>query len=277
MWARLRRAAQPLMLLTDALDALGQDGAMGSYTAEVPLAAVVGSAARADDFDSDFALVNKALLPRHRRVADTFLKPPRHPRRISGERRRIAGGGAGSVPDRRLSAKSGVRGGPEPQARPCPRARPNYGPQGSGRAPVTVRHVAAHVRHVHVPFGVLRVRLGLTDEYSSLEATRIPVPRSSDDHLRAPYPAASRPAGPLEPSSSRTILASGQEKLKSAPDDHCGPANPSFGSWTRSIRTTRTAGLEDPANNCSDDGHEPDDESQHEDRDHTAILPAPMR
>lgn len=72
MWAWLRRPAQPLMLLTDALDALGKDGAMGSYTAEVPLAAVVGSAARQDDFDADFTLVNKALEARHRRVAEAF-------------------------------------------------------------------------------------------------------------------------------------------------------------------------------------------------------------
>lgn len=60
------------MLLTDALDALGRDGAMGSYTAEVPLAAIVGSAARQDDFDADFTLVNKALETRHRRIAETF-------------------------------------------------------------------------------------------------------------------------------------------------------------------------------------------------------------
>ena len=63
IWARLRRPAQPLMLLPDALDALGQDGDMGSYTAEVPLSAIVGSAARQDDFDADFTLVNNALEP----------------------------------------------------------------------------------------------------------------------------------------------------------------------------------------------------------------------
>jgi hypothetical protein len=60
------------MLLTDALDALGQDGSMGSYTAEVPLTAIAGSAGRQDDFDADFALVNKALEPRQRRVAEAF-------------------------------------------------------------------------------------------------------------------------------------------------------------------------------------------------------------
>lgn len=60
------------MLLTDALEALGRDGAMGSYTAEVPLANVVGSVARQDDFDADFTLINKALEDRQRRVADAF-------------------------------------------------------------------------------------------------------------------------------------------------------------------------------------------------------------
>lgn len=73
IWARLRRRAQPLMLLPDALDALGQDGEMGrSYTAEVPLSAIVGSAARQDDFDADFTLVNYALQARHRQIAETF-------------------------------------------------------------------------------------------------------------------------------------------------------------------------------------------------------------
>ena len=72
LWARLRRPSPPLMLLADALDALGRDGAIGSYTAEVPLSAVVGSAARRDDFDADFTLVNGALEARHRRVAEDF-------------------------------------------------------------------------------------------------------------------------------------------------------------------------------------------------------------
>jgi len=60
------------MLLTDALDALGDDGTMGSYTAEVPLAAIVGSAARRGDFDADFTLTNKALQDRRRQVTDAF-------------------------------------------------------------------------------------------------------------------------------------------------------------------------------------------------------------
>jgi len=60
------------MLLPDALEALGEDGAMGSYSAEVPLTSIVGSTARQNDFDADFALVNKALETRHRQVAETF-------------------------------------------------------------------------------------------------------------------------------------------------------------------------------------------------------------
>jgi hypothetical protein len=67
------------MLLPDALDALGSEGAMGSYTAEVPLTAIVGSAARRNDFDADFTLVNKALKDRQRRIAKTFkpgMVPP---------------------------------------------------------------------------------------------------------------------------------------------------------------------------------------------------------
>lgn len=60
------------MSLSDALDALGRDGAMGDYRAEVPLSAVVGSAARQADFDADFTLVNKELQARQRRVAESF-------------------------------------------------------------------------------------------------------------------------------------------------------------------------------------------------------------
>jgi hypothetical protein len=60
---------------------------------------------------------------------------------------------------------------------------------GSGDATVTVGHVTAHIRDVDVSVGVLRVRLGLTDEGPSLKAARVLVLRSSDDHLRAPNPA----------------------------------------------------------------------------------------
>ncbi len=94
---------------------------------------------------------------------------------------------------------------------------------------MTVRHVATRVRNVDVTLGVLRMRRRLADEDSPLETARIPVPRTSDDHLRAPNPAAGRPAGLLEPSSSRTILASRDERLKSAPDDHCGTAKRPYG------------------------------------------------
>ena len=69
---RLRRPTNALILLPDALDALGRDGAMGSYTGEVPLSVIVGSVGRRDDFDADFTLVNKALEDRQRRVAETF-------------------------------------------------------------------------------------------------------------------------------------------------------------------------------------------------------------
>lgn len=62
------------MLLSDALDSLGEDGAMGRYTAEVPLATIVGSAARRDDFDADFTLVNKALEARQRQVREAFAE-----------------------------------------------------------------------------------------------------------------------------------------------------------------------------------------------------------
>src|SRR5919197_595128 len=69
---RLRRPTNALMLLPDALDALGRDGAMGSYTGEVPLSVIVGSAGRRDALDADFTLVNKALEDRQRRVAESF-------------------------------------------------------------------------------------------------------------------------------------------------------------------------------------------------------------
>jgi len=45
-----------------------------------------------------------------------------------------------------------------------------------------VRHVAAHVRHVDVAVGMLRVRRGLTDQHTTLEAAHIRGRRSLDDH-----------------------------------------------------------------------------------------------
>ena len=47
---------------------------------------------------------------------------------------------------------------------------------------MTVRHVTAHVRHVDVPVGMLRVRLGLADEHAALKTAHICVPWSLDDH-----------------------------------------------------------------------------------------------
>jgi hypothetical protein len=60
------------MSLSDALDALGEDGAMGTYSAEVPVTSIVGSAGRREDFDADFSLVNKALEGRQTRVVEAF-------------------------------------------------------------------------------------------------------------------------------------------------------------------------------------------------------------
>lgn len=69
MWSQLRRRpADGLLPLPDALTALGDEGVMGIHRGEVPLGQVVGSAARAGDFDADFAPRNRALLPRWERV-----------------------------------------------------------------------------------------------------------------------------------------------------------------------------------------------------------------
>ncbi|HET7388271.1 MAG TPA: hypothetical protein VFJ19_16575 [Nocardioidaceae bacterium] len=66
------RSRSPLMSLSDAMEALGDDGMMGSYTGEIPLASVVGSAARRDDFDAEFRLVNPALRGRYSEVSRAF-------------------------------------------------------------------------------------------------------------------------------------------------------------------------------------------------------------
>ncbi|TCC50586.1 hypothetical protein E0H75_10255 [Kribbella capetownensis] len=42
------------MPLSDALEAVGDDGAMGTYDDEVPLSQVVGSVSRSEDFDHEF-------------------------------------------------------------------------------------------------------------------------------------------------------------------------------------------------------------------------------
>lgn len=36
---------------------------------------------------------------------------------------------------------------------------------------MTVGYMAAHVRHVDVPVGMIRVRFGLADEHAALKAT----------------------------------------------------------------------------------------------------------
>ncbi|MGZ0147618.1 hypothetical protein ACXJJ3_11155 [Kribbella sp. WER1] len=51
-WLRGRQAG--LMPLADALEAVGDEGAMGTYDDEVPLHQVVGSVSRSDDFDHEF-------------------------------------------------------------------------------------------------------------------------------------------------------------------------------------------------------------------------------
>jgi hypothetical protein len=49
-----RRTTEPLLPLSDVLEALGDDGDMGRYGDEVPLDWIVGSAARTGDFDASF-------------------------------------------------------------------------------------------------------------------------------------------------------------------------------------------------------------------------------
>lgn len=58
------------MSLQDALDALGEDGVMERRLGDIPIDQVVGSAARPDDFDADFRLLNPSLQPRWERLAD---------------------------------------------------------------------------------------------------------------------------------------------------------------------------------------------------------------
>ncbi|TCC08384.1 ParB N-terminal domain-containing protein [Kribbella soli] len=51
-WWRPRRSG--LIPFADALEAVGDEGAMGTYDDEVPLSQVMGSVSRSDDFDDDF-------------------------------------------------------------------------------------------------------------------------------------------------------------------------------------------------------------------------------
>jgi hypothetical protein len=64
-----RRDRSGLLPLTEALTALGEAEVMGRRYDEVPLGQVVGSVARAGDFDQDFRLINASLQGRWQRVA----------------------------------------------------------------------------------------------------------------------------------------------------------------------------------------------------------------
>ncbi len=66
------------MPLTDALAALGGNGTMGRRHDVVALAAMVGSASRAVDFDADFQLINPALRGR-REGLSAMLRAGRQP------------------------------------------------------------------------------------------------------------------------------------------------------------------------------------------------------
>jgi hypothetical protein len=67
------------MPLDEALGALGGDGVMGRRLAEVPVGQIVGTVARAGDFDGDFRLLNRELRNRWREVAGAMgrgVEPP---------------------------------------------------------------------------------------------------------------------------------------------------------------------------------------------------------
>lgn len=71
MLTRLGRRPRPtLMSFRDALDALGEDGVLERRVGDVPIADVVGSAARPHDFDADFRPLSPELRPRWDRLAD---------------------------------------------------------------------------------------------------------------------------------------------------------------------------------------------------------------
>lgn len=72
-----RRRSEPLIPLASALAALGDDGVMSRYTDEVALDRVVGSAARAEDFDADFTPVRRTdRMTEVRRRFDAGTYPP---------------------------------------------------------------------------------------------------------------------------------------------------------------------------------------------------------
>ncbi|GGB24264.1 hypothetical protein GCM10011492_12760 [Flexivirga endophytica] len=69
--AHLGRNPRPtLMSFREALDALGDEGVLERRLADVPIAQVVGSAARPRDFDADFRPLSAHLRPRRDRLAD---------------------------------------------------------------------------------------------------------------------------------------------------------------------------------------------------------------
>jgi hypothetical protein len=69
------RRSDDLVSLRDVLEALGDDGLMGQWRGEVPVAEIVGteSQTRAHDFAADFGLCNQALRERWHRVACAVL------------------------------------------------------------------------------------------------------------------------------------------------------------------------------------------------------------
>jgi len=76
---RTRRAANGLVPLDEALAAFGRSDVMGERHDEVPVAQVVGTVARSDDFDVDFRLLNRKLADRWRQVAGVMAngaEPP---------------------------------------------------------------------------------------------------------------------------------------------------------------------------------------------------------
>lgn len=58
------------LIFAEVISALGRDGDVSVYADEVPTHRIVGTVARAGDFDARFRLVNQALRERHRSVAD---------------------------------------------------------------------------------------------------------------------------------------------------------------------------------------------------------------
>ncbi|BCJ37479.1 hypothetical protein Athai_49820 [Actinocatenispora thailandica] len=73
------RSRPRLMRFDDALAALGADGVMERRVADVPLAQVVGTVDRPDDFDQEFRLVNAHLQGRWRSLARAMaagVEPP---------------------------------------------------------------------------------------------------------------------------------------------------------------------------------------------------------